>query len=137
MPKTILSTNIRGHAGKDFEQRFTPSGQAVTSGSVAVARNFQKDGEWQNETTWVRVTVWGDAAQRAAEVKKGDFVIIDNATLTPDPATGGPRLWTNNAGETQASYEFRAASVVNLGKLPKRDETTATGGAAPFEEEYF
>ena len=137
MPKTILSANIRGHAGKDFEMRYTPSGQAMTSGSIAVSRNFQQNNEWKTETTWIRVTVWGDAAQRAAEVKKGDFVIIDGATLTPDPATGGPRMWTNNAGEPQASYEFRASSVTNLGKLPKRDEAQAApaGGFAGAPEE--
>lgn len=122
MPKTILSANIRGFAGKDFEQRYTPSGQAVTSGSVAVARHYQQGGEWKSETTWIRVTLWGDAAERAAQIKKGDYVIIDGATLTPDPATGGPRIWQNNAGEPQASYEFRAQSVTSLGKLPKNDE---------------
>jgi single-strand DNA-binding protein len=131
MPKTILSTNIRGFAGKDFEMRYTPSGQAVTSGSVAVTRNYQSNGEWKSETTWTRVSVWGeDAAKRAAEIKKGDFVIVDGATLTPDPATGGPRVWTGNDGATNASYEFRAQSVTNLGKLPKGDESShaQTGG---------
>jgi len=133
MAKTKLTADIRGHAGKDFEMRFTPSGQPVTSGSIAVARRFQRNGEWDSETTWVRVSVWGDAAERAAQIKKGDFVIVDGATLTPDPATGGPRIWTNNSGEPQASYEFRAASVTSLGRLPKNDEA---GQAAPAGDDF-
>ena len=140
MPKTILSAQIRGFAGKDFEMRYTPSGQAVTSGSIAVTRNYQSNGEWKSETTWTRVSVWGDAAQRAAEIKKGDFVIVDGATLTPDPTTGGPRVWTGNDGATNASYEFRAQSVTNLGKLPKNDEQAAPAGnvaAAPEQDIPF
>jgi len=60
---------IIGNLGRDPEMRYTPGGQAVTQFSVATNRNFRdQQGEWQSETEWFRVVVWGDRGERAAEL---------------------------------------------------------------------
>ena len=42
--------------GRDPEMRYTPSGVAVTSFSVAVNRSWTgQDGQRQDKTTWFRV----------------------------------------------------------------------------------
>jgi single-strand DNA-binding protein len=51
---------IVGNVGKDPEMRYTPSGQAVTSFSVATNRQYTTgNGEQVKETIWFRVSTWG------------------------------------------------------------------------------
>lgn len=63
---------ISGNAGRDPEVRYTGEGTVIASLSVAVA------GYKQDETNWVRVTLFGKAAEFAASyVKKGSLVLVD------------------------------------------------------------
>jgi len=103
---------IVGNVGKDPEMRYTPSGQAVTSFSVATNRQYTTgNGEQVKETVWFRVTTWGKQAEICnTYVKKGMKVLVEGR-LTPDKATGGPRVWTKNDGTAGASFEVTAGTV--------------------------
>jgi len=103
---------IVGNVGKDPEMRYTPSGQAVTSFSVATNRQYTTgNGEQVKETIWFRVTTWGKQAEVCNQyVKKGMKVLVEGR-LTPDKATGGPRVWTKNDGSAGASFEVTAGTV--------------------------
>src|SRR5918996_132896 len=70
---------IIGNLGADPELRYTPSGKAVTNLRVAVNSNRRgPDGEWVEETLWLRVEVWDQAAERAAEqLRKGNKVYAE------------------------------------------------------------
>jgi single-strand DNA-binding protein len=41
--------------------------------------------------------------------------VLVEGRLRPDPATGGPRLWTRQDGSVGASFEVVASSVQFLG----------------------
>ena len=101
-----------GNLGKDPEMRYTPSGQAVTSFNVATNRQYTgADGNVVKETTWFRVTVWGKQAETTSQyLKKGSKVLIEGR-LVPDPATGGPKIWTRQDGTSGASFEINANTV--------------------------
>jgi len=103
---------IVGNVGKDPEMRYTPSGQAVTSFSIATNRQYTTgNGEQVKETIWFRVTTWGKQAEVCNQyVKKGMKVLVEGR-LTPDKATGGPRVWTKNDGSAGASFEVTASTV--------------------------
>ena len=103
---------IVGNVGKDPEMRYTPSGQAVTSFSVASNRQYTTgNGEQVKETIWFRVTTWGKQAEVCNQyVKKGMKVLVEGR-LTPDKATGGPRVWTKQDGSAGSSFEVNAAMV--------------------------
>jgi len=103
---------IVGNVGKDPEMRYTPSGQAVTSFSVATNRQYTTgNGEQVKETVWFRVTTWGKQAEICNQyVKKGMKVLVEGR-LTPDKATGGPRVWTKSDGSAGASFEVTASTV--------------------------
>ncbi|NJC98320.1 MAG: single-stranded DNA-binding protein [Anaerolineales bacterium] len=103
---------IVGNVGKDPEMRFTPSGQAVTSFSVATNRQYTAgNGEQVKETVWFRITTWGKQAEVCNQyVKKGMKVLVEGR-LTPDKATGGPRVWTKQDGSPAASFEVTAGTV--------------------------
>ena len=103
---------IVGNVGKDAEMRFTPSGQAVTSFSLATNREYTTgDGSKVKETLWFRVTTWGKQAEVCNQyVKKGMKVLVDGR-LTPDKATGGPRVWKKDDGSVGSSFEVTAGTV--------------------------
>lgn len=103
---------IVGNLGKDPEMRFTPSGQAVTSFSVATSREYTTgSGERVKETTWFRVSTWGKTAEVCNQyLKKGSKVLIEGR-LTPDKSTGGPRVWTKQDGSAGSSFEVTAQTI--------------------------
>jgi single-strand DNA-binding protein len=108
---------ITGNLGQDPEMRYMPDGQAVVNFSMACNRKWtnQNTGEPQEETTWFRVSVWGRQAEAANQyLSKGRQVLIEGR-LRPDPATGGPRLWTRQDGSVGASFEVTADRVQFLG----------------------
>lgn len=74
-----MSSNITvvGNLVSDPELRFTPSGVAVARIGVAVNRRWQKDGEWQEHTSFFNGSVWREQAESVAEsLQKGARVII-------------------------------------------------------------
>lgn len=103
---------ITGNLGRDPEMRYTPSGQAVTSFSVAVNETYTNNsGEKVKKTLWFRVSAWGKQAETCNQyLKKGQMVLVEGR-LTADPATGGPRIWSGQNGQTRASFEVTASTV--------------------------
>src|SRR3972149_6738715 len=103
---------IVGNLGKDPEMRYTPSGQAVTSFSVATSRQYTgQNGQKVKETIWYRVSAWGKQAETCNQyLRKGSKVLVEGR-LTPDPSTGGPRVFTRQDGTTGASFEITASNV--------------------------
>ena len=114
---------IIGNLGRDPEMRYTPNGQAVTQFTVAVNRNYKgQSGEWQEETEWFRVVVWGQQAERAAEyLRKGNKVYIEGRLQT--------RQWEDQSGQKRYTTELVANQVTNLERR-SRDESEE-GAAAP------
>ena len=103
---------IVGNLGKDPEMRFTPGGQAVTNFNVATNRRYTaSSGEKVDETVWFRVSTWGQLAETCNQyLRKGRKVLVEGR-LTADAETGGPRVWTTDAGEARASFEISAVTV--------------------------
>lgn len=118
---------IAGNVGKDPEMRYTPSGQAVTSFSVATNRQYTTgNGEQVKETIWFRISTWGKTAEVCNQyVKKGSKVLVEGR-LTPDKNTGGPRIWTKQDGSAGASFEVTASTVRFL-------SSRGEGGDAPMQ----
>ncbi len=116
-----------GNLGKEPEMRYTPSGQPVTTLSVATNRRYSgANGQPVKETAWFRVTVWGKQAETCNQfLHKGSKVLVEGR-LTPDPETGGPRVWENN-GKHGASYEVTASAVRFLSGREDGEEGDAAG----------
>lgn len=119
---------VVGNLGKDPEMRYTPSGQAVTSFSIASNRKYtSSNGEQVNETIWFRISAWGKQAEICNQyLKKGSRVLVEGR-LTPDKNTGGPRIWQKQDGTSGASFEVNAQTVRFLST---RGDGEPGGGAA-------
>ena len=100
---------VVGNVGQDAEMRYTPSGAAVASFSVATNRSYTRsNGEAAKETVWFRVSAWGKQAEVCSQyVKKGMKVLVEGR-LNADPESGGPRLWGD---PPKASFEVTANNV--------------------------
>lgn len=124
---------IAGNVGRDPEMRYTPSGQAVTSFSVAINEAYTSNsGEKVKKTVWFRVSAWGKQAETCNQyVKKGQMVLVEGR-LTGDQATGGPRVWTGQDGQPRASFEISASTVRFLSS--RQDGDGGMGGPADAGE---
>lgn len=125
-----------GNLGRDPEMRYTPSGQPVTSFSVATNRRYTNaNGEQVEETLWFRVTTWGKLAETCNQyLKKGSKVLIEGR-LTGDPRTGGPRIWNGQDGQPRASFEVTAQTVRFLSARSDEGEVAAPGMEIPTDED--
>ena len=58
--RSVNKVILVGNLGKDAETKFTPSGVAKTTFSVATSRRWkdQQTGEWKDETNWSNVVLW-------------------------------------------------------------------------------
>src|SRR3954451_6571351 len=119
---------IIGNLGRDPEMRYTPSGRPVTEFSVAVNQSTknQQTGEWNEETDWFRVSVWGDRAERAAEqLRKGNRVFVEGRFRAREDEA--------RDGQKRVSLEITADSLVNLEKRTREDgEGTFTAPSGGF-----
>jgi len=108
---------IVGRLGKDVELRYTPDGKAVASFSVAVDDGFGEN----KKTIWLRVSVWEKQAETCNQyLHKGSLVLVEGR-LTPDPKTGGPRIFKRQDGTEGASFEVSATAVRFLSTKGERD----------------
>ncbi|MBM3152552.1 MAG: single-stranded DNA-binding protein [Chloroflexi bacterium] len=138
---TFHTVIITGNLGRDPEMRYTPSGQAVTNLSVAVNDDYtNNNGERVKRTIWFRVSAWGKQAETCNQyLKKGSKVLVEGR-LNVDQATGGPRIWTTQDGQSRASFELSAQTVRFLSSRTESSEPGAGGapaedGMMPGEEE--
>ena len=53
-----------GNLGKDPELRYTPSGDAVATFTLATSERFKgRDGQMQEKTEWHNIVVWRQLAE--------------------------------------------------------------------------
>jgi len=89
-----------GNLGKDPEVRFTASGQAVASFSLATSEKFKgKSGEWEERTEWHNITLWGKLAEIAGEyLSKGKTIYVEGRLQT--------RKWQDKSGNDRYTTEI-------------------------------
>ena len=116
---------IIGNLGRDPEMRYTPSGQAVTTFTVAVNRNFKDgQGEWQEETEWFRVVAWAALAERTAEyLRKGRKVYVEGRLQT--------RQWEDREGQKRYTTELIANTCTPLDPRPRDEGPDMAGDDGP------
>lgn len=124
---SLLKLEIIGNVGRDPEMRYTPSGQAVTSFSVAHTEQFESNGETRKKTIWVRVSVWGKLAEVCNKyVKKGMLVRVEGK-LNGDN-DGNPRIYNKQDGTPASSFEMTAFSVMFLSRVEETEQAAPDVG---------
>lgn len=79
----INTVILSGRLTRDVELRYIPNGTPVAKLSIAFDRSFQKNGEWQQETSYIDVTVWSKRGEQCAEyLRKGSPVLVEGYLRT-------------------------------------------------------
>lgn len=107
---------LMGNLTRDPELRYIPSGQAVTTFTVAMNRQYTlQSGEKREEATFVRVVAWARMAETCAEyLVKGSPVFVEGRLQS--------RSWETPQGEKRSTIEVVAQTVKFLSR---REETKA------------
>ncbi|MDT2980422.1 single-stranded DNA-binding protein [Enterococcus casseliflavus] len=72
----INNVTLQGKLGKDIDLKYTQSGKAVGTTSIAVERDF-KNVNGEKETDWVNIVFWGKTAETVANYfRKGDEILV-------------------------------------------------------------
>ena len=98
-----------GRVGRDPENKTAKNGLRLSSFSIAV--DIHGKAKDQKVTVWPKITVFDAAADFVRDcVKKGDLVLVEGR-LSPDPATGTPKIFQKKNGSYAASYEIVGEKV--------------------------
>lgn len=106
--RSVNKVILVGNLGKDAETKFTPSGVAKTTFSVATNRRWkdQQSGEWKEETSWHNVVLWR-SENLANYLLKGKQVYVEGRLDN--------RSWEDPQGQKRYITEVVAEDVILLG----------------------
>ena len=125
----LNSVSLTGRLTRDVDLRYTQSGTAAGSFTLAVDRKFKsKNGE--RETDFVNCQIWRKSAENFANfTKKGSLVGVEGRiqTRTYDNAQGQKIFVTEVIVDNFALLESRQASQNN----PKSQQTANASAPAP------
>jgi single-strand DNA-binding protein len=131
---TVLLT---GRLTRDADLKYTAGGVAVCNFSIAVNRRFKdpKSGEWKDDTSYVDIAVWREAAERCGKVlKKGSPVHVEGRLRSSS--------FEGKDGTKRTKLEVEARRVQILEKASSGGssaggEPEAAGPGADIEEVPF
>ena len=104
---------IEGRLTRDAELKYLPSGTALATFSLANNRSYKKGDDWEKETLYLDVTVFGKQAEYIGVLKKGRQVRA-NGRIKQE-------RWETN-GEKRSKYVV-VADHVEVKPIPKGTET--------------
>ncbi|GIX37159.1 MAG: single-stranded DNA-binding protein [Silanimonas lenta] len=112
MARGINKVILVGNLGNDPEVRYSQSGSAITTISVATSESWKdKDGNPQERTEWHRVKFFGRLAEIAGEyLKKGRQVYIEGSLRT--------EKYTDKNGIERYTTDIIASEMQMLGGNP-------------------
>ena len=121
---------IVGNLGRDPELRYTPQGNAVCSFTLATnERRRDKSGEFQDITTWFRVTLWGNQAETASKyLAKGRPVYIEGRLRVEE--------WTDRDNNNRYTLEVNATEMQFIGSRQDAGGEYSGGGPSHDEPAY-
>src|SRR6476469_1656144 len=93
-----------GNITRDPGLRYTPSGQSIATFGMAVNRRFQRNNQWEEQTSFFNITAWGTLGENAAHsLQKGARVLV-NGRLEQ-------RSWETQEGEKRSVVEVVADEI--------------------------
>ena len=129
IPLRLGSLNVvllLGRVTMDPDLRYTPSGAALLSFSIAVDRAWRDKAtdEWKREASFFQVKLWGQAAERLSKtMRKGSAVLVEGQLRS--------HTWEGKDGEKHYVVEINSTRTQVLDK----QEFAPEPGAGPSAEE--
>src|SRR5438552_19139094 len=108
--KSLNKVTLIGHVGKDPELRYTNSGVAWASFSLATNENKkdQASGQWVEHTEWHNIKAWDKLAEICNQyAKKGKQIYVEGKLQT--------RKYEDKDGVTKYTTDIIAHDIILLG----------------------
>ena len=120
---------VRGFLGKDAENIATKQQKTFTVLSLATKAGYKskQTNEWVNHTEWHRIVAFGQTAEYARNLKKGDYVEVKGELRTAE--------YEKEAGDGKKKVKvtFRDKEV-RAGIVKKLEQPKSSGGQNPDAE---
>jgi single-strand DNA-binding protein len=127
MARSLNQVFLMGNLTRDPELRQTPTGQNVTSFSLALNRAYRdSSGEWQEATDYIDIVCWGPLAERVAQyLSKGRRCLVQGRLQS--------RSWEQD-GNKRSKVEVLANDVTFLdGRGGGEDSGYSPSDSGPAE----
>ena len=113
---------LLGRLGQEPELKYTPSGSAVCSFSLATSENWtDKSGQKQEKTEWHRIVVWGKLGELCNQyLAKGRQVYLEGKLQT--------RSWDDKTGQKRYTTEINAITIQFIGAQGEKGAPGPTQG---------
>jgi single-strand DNA-binding protein len=130
MARSLNKVMLIGNLGKDPELRYTTSGVAVATFSMATSESWKdQDGNMQERTEWHNIVAWRKLAEICGEwLKKGKKVYIEGRIQTrsyDDKNTGAKKYITEIVADSMIMLDGKGEGV--------HSQHTSTPGVAAEE----
>ncbi len=124
MARSLNQVTLMGNLTRDPELRQTPTGQNVTSFSLALNRSYKDaSGEWQEATDYIDIVCWGPLAERVAQyLSKGRRCLVQGRLQS--------RSWEQD-GNKRSKVEVLANDVTFLDGRGDDSGSSEGGSSAP------
>jgi single-strand DNA-binding protein len=129
MARSLNQVTLMGNLTRDPELRQTPTGQNVTSFSLALNRSYKdSNGDWQEATDYIDIVCWGPLAERVAQyLSKGRRCLVQGRLQS--------RSWEQE-GQKRSKVEVLANDVTFLDSRGENGERGSEPAAsAPANDE--
>jgi len=124
---SINHVTIAGNLGGTPEVKFTQSGQAVTTLSIAVNEKWKDAaGADKEHTEWVRAVVWGKQAEACGKyLQKGAAVLIEGKLRTREWEKDGVKKYTTEV-QTHRVHFLGSKSDGGSGSTRREEPSSPT-----------
>ena len=135
MSASLNMVQIIGRLGRDVDLKYSQSGTAVASMSVATDESYtDRDGNRVDRTEWHRIVAYGKTAENCANfLAKGSLVYVEGSLQT--------RKWTDQQGNDKYTTEIKAQRVQFLNRKEDAGSGQKEGGtrqkAAPAQRDNY
>ena len=123
MATSLNNVSLSGRLGQDPELRYTQSGDAVVSLSIAVDKAKKDSSDpsgYTTKTNWIRLSAWRETAERMSKgLTKGDHIMVTGEIDVSE--------YVNKEGVKQTSTQVVVGWYAKLPRAVKADD----GEAAP------
>ena len=117
------TVQILGNLARDPEVRYTQSGKAVATFTVAASNIFtSSDGETKEQTVFVNCVAWGKLGENIGNLRKGNRVFVEG------------RLQTRSYETTDGQKRYVTEVVANFVGTSLTNDAAASSNFDSFEQ---
>lgn len=130
MAASLNKVMIIGRIGKDPETKYTQSGSAVCTISVATDEGYVKDGQKVDKTEWHKVVLWNKRAEFCQNyLGKGRLVYIEGSLET--------QQWQDQQGNKRYTTQIKGFRIQPMDPKPQNAGGGAYGQAPQPQGQQF